>query len=210
MKTIILLSLVLISSIAYSQVGSEGVGGGNIIEGKMVESYIFNPRDAEAFKGILQDKMDSILSKHEALKAIVDYGLNYGTWYMLPADLKTLGEQVTGIPFSSTQLAIQNFSTHEIWIDSKTYSVLDSEVERAKLLLHEALLPKIGEFYFPYRMSEIKNVVRQTVSLVFSEEAKAMSKEKFASTLKQIGWGIYDNNDKYISLPGYPQYDIIN
>lgn len=141
-KILLIILTMLFSFNTFANLGRES-GGGNILGGKMVESYIIDPMtlsDADA----LNQRLLILKEKNIDLYTLIKKGLNKPTWYFIPGALKELSENITGIPFVTDQIAIQNFKTNEIWIDQSLYSSeatgLINSTERQKLLVHEAIM----------------------------------------------------------------------
>ena len=193
----------------FATLGRES-GGGNMLGGRMIESYIVDPTtisDAQA----LNERLMVIKEKNIDLFSLISKGLIRPTWYFIPGTLKELSENITGIPFTSEQIAIQNFDTNEIWIDETLYknsqeNGLINNIERQKLLAHEALLGGYNSFLLNIgntipslldgsgiTMPKFKKMVRTTVSLIFDPNLKAMTNIEVADHLKDIGWNMKPN-----------------
>ncbi len=211
----IFLSVLFLQIISFQTHGGQDRGGGNTLGGKMIESYIKNPKSL--YDGTLLDQRLKLLKeKNIDLYSILEKGLRVPLWYFIPGNLKELSETVTGIPFSSEQTAIQSISTNEIWVDQTSYDSLDldlnskSSIEKQKLLAHEALIGGLNSIYFSVdsnldrmlldkkSMPEFKKLVRGTIHLLFNPEFESITSKAFFSELKRFGWEIY--NDQLICL----------
>lgn len=202
-----LLMVTLLSAPVVSFAGPGGTGGGNSLAGEMIESYIVDPQDTAAGK-ILETRLQIVSQKSPDLYALMQIGLADRTWYFLPAKLKQLSQQVTGIPFGSTQTAIQQLERREVWVDSTSYTALKDNTERAKLLAHEALLGGIVSYYSRFignrrmEIDEIKAMVRGTTALVFSSRFLSMSSAEVSEKLHSLGF-LTDEQNRILCYSGY-------
>lgn len=204
MKSFSLVGLCLLSLVLGLQTavaGGRSDGGGNVLGGKMIESYLVDPTTLPEYSQETAPRLQILEGKNHGLAALVRYGIENLAWYFIPADLKELSQDVTGLPFGSTQIAIQNFVTKEAWIDADAYRGLQNDTERAKLLVHEALLARLGPLLPADRLPEFKKRVRMTVNLIFDPQLAKQSQESFANALRKAGWqGVTEDGDMYCEL----------
>ena len=201
MKKIILLGLLMTVSIAQARVGSEGVGGGNTLGGKMVESYIDFPADFKEYESEVQPVLELIKTKASpcVAKVIEDYIKN-STWYFVPAEIKQLTQEITGIPFSSSQTSVINIRAEEVWVDSTSYNSLHTDTERAKLLVHDSLEARLSIKIDPFDQNntwiDVKSGdanARGLVALFFSKNFATMSSDTIAKKINKFIPGLNEN-----------------
>lgn len=171
--------------------GNSNGGGGNSLDGKMIESFIKDPVfEVPSYQNVVAPLFELLKIKSPCLAKVYQTNINKLTWYFIPARLKGLTESITGIPFLSDQIAVPNMSLHEIWIDLDLFEALDSEVERAKLLVHEAIL-KSSSFYdigIPVPPAMATSLARRTTALLFSNKFREMTPEEFTLQYRSLGW----------------------
>lgn len=105
-QLLFILSSILIVQKSFAQMGQDR-GGGNMLGGKMIESYIKHPIEDLKDGRALEERLEIVKSKSEDFYSLIIEGLEMTTWYFIPSSLKQLSQNITGIPFSSNQAAIQ-------------------------------------------------------------------------------------------------------
>ncbi len=190
----LLTGLVLISTVYTSPSLAEGTrGGGNAIGGKLIESYIIDPAALSEYITIVSLLLKSVRTKSPCFANGLESVFQKSAWYFIPADLVPLAKDITGIPLGSNQVASQVPERHEIWVNSDKYNnELATNEERAKLLVHEAILGTISTrtdgFSFSYTVDDrVHAQTRKIVSLLFSKAFNQMSPNDFAEKVYSIG-----------------------
>ncbi|MFZ3231469.1 MAG: hypothetical protein WA160_14780 [Pseudobdellovibrio sp.] len=196
------------------ELGFEGQdrGGGNMLGGKMIESYIKSPLEELKDGRALNERLQIVKSKSEDLYSLLMEGLHMGTWYFIPASLKELSQNITGIPFSSDQTAVQVFSTQEIWVDQSIYSSADpssdefgGSIEREKLLVHESIMAGLNSMMDGYLipssgyfdMEQFKRRVRKLTMIVFDPNLRNLTTDDITKRISQAGFLTGSNGEFY-------------
>jgi hypothetical protein len=172
---------------SWARVGGVDSGGGNTL----IDSYIQDPTTFNEYKEDIVPLLAKIRSKNLfCFASAIDDRLHDATWYFVPSELKALTENITGVPFPSSQTAVQDIDNEEIWIDSNAYAGLDSDLERSKLLVHEALLGDLSSLYNPINPTESwvdtqrgEAETRGLVALFYSDAFSSMS---VAAAIKNV------------------------
>ncbi len=176
--------------------GNSNGGGGNSLGGKLIESYIKDPMfEIPAYSNVVEPMFELLATKSPCLTKVYQTNINKLTWYFIPSRLKELSESVTGIPFLSDQIAVPKMSTNEVWIDSDLFESLDSDLERGKLIIHEAVL-KSASVYSNLDIAVppaiATSLARKTTALLFSNQFQEMTPEQFALRYRSLGWSDSD------------------
>jgi len=153
--------------------GTGDGGGANGAGGRVLESYIVDPTQLDAFKEHL-----STLFKDPQPADSENGGwtsksyFKLKTWYIAPVKLKPLSNDSLGLSFAANQtqqLAIQN--TKAIWIDQDYFNKMSSE-EQAQLLLHEIVM----NIYF-LKFKKMSELCRDSEKIKDSKHSKPCSSE---------------------------------
>lgn len=134
--------------------GTSDSGGGTGVEGKVFESYVFDPVNSEAYQKHLKNFFDGInkSSEDQGENGKLEYIFRTKTWFVAPVELEKLNKSVLGVEFFSSdtqQIAIQ--TSDEIWINKTLFDQMSSK-EQAELLIHEYIM--IMYFMKHYKISE--------------------------------------------------------
>lgn len=134
--------------------GTSDSGGGTGIDGKVFESYVFDPINSEAYQKHLKSFFDGInkSSEDKGANGKIEYIFRTKTWFVAPVELEKLNKSVLGVEFFSSdtqQIAIQ--TSDEIWINKTLFDQMSSK-EQAELLIHEYIM--IIYFMKHYKISE--------------------------------------------------------
>jgi len=136
MKIIILAAVMTLTCFSQAwALNDKDRGGGNAHEGRSIESYIQDPKNLKAYTDYIQP-LRSRLSTG-GLDPLFENVLNRKTWYFIPEGLPSLNGNEIGVPVTSSQVALQNFSS--VWVDQKEFLKLSTE-DQANILLHEVLM----------------------------------------------------------------------
>lgn len=144
--------------------------------------------------------------------SLIIEGLEMATWYFVPSSLKELSQNITGIPFSSSQTAIQVFDTQEIWVDQTSFDSADpaqdefgGSREREKLLVHEAMMAGLNFMMNGYlvqslgsvSMEQFKNRIRKLTNIIFDPNLRNMTTEDLVKRISQAGFSTGSNGEVY-------------
>lgn len=197
-----ILAMQLFCLYAYS---GQDRGGGNVLGGKLVESYITDIESVPEYKEIVMPIVKKTSVRNEGLASFLKTGFKKLTWYFIPTELKEQASIITGLPFSSNQIAVQNSVTGEVWVDATQFRSIDS-LERAKLLVHESLLYTYNSWMITSQThwlppvtatnkpSQNMKMTRVTTNFIFNEQSYLISIDEFNAKLKSLGWSVEKNN----------------
>lgn len=186
---------------AWASQGGDHSGGGNAINYRIIESYIKPIEKIEGYNEFLKPVLEDIHTKLPRFHELLQKSLREMTWYVVPARIKPLAEQYTGLPFVSDQLTVQNLKTSEVFIDSEMFKDITDPVEKGRHLLHELIENAATRVYlgsntmeagsqscFPYGnyMSECMKVVRVSVNLL--SDSKNITADALSQSLKNMSW----------------------
>lgn len=153
--------------------GTGDGGGGNGVGGRVLESYIVDPTQLDAFKehlgSLFKDRQPED-TNNGGWTSKAYFKLK--TWYIAPVKLKPLPNESLGLSFAANQtqqLAIQN--TKAIWIDQDYFNKMNSE-EQAQLLLHEVVM----NIYF-FKFKKMSELCRDGEKIKDSKPSKPCSTE---------------------------------
>jgi hypothetical protein len=178
-----LLSLLSLSPFWAFAGGSDG--GGNLINGRMAESYISNPLQQGRAGLMVRKKIASLAAVDRDLAALVSRGIDGATWYFVPSPILELPSEVTGVLTVSVQGAAQNFDTKEIWIDTRSFARMADDSERAKLIIHEALMSAFAKIEGFSGIPKLTRSVRLMTSLVFKPQLSSLSPDEIFKAIQQ-------------------------
>lgn len=196
MKKVIVLSILLTLFSAVTAIaGNSSGGGGNALDGKEIESYEKPVNDIAGYSEVVEPAFVALY------KLLPQYSQNLRTeplsFYLVPSQLRELGEDVTGLPFPSDQVAIQK--NREVWIDSDLFDTMGTpqtrKVEEGRLLLHEIVLADLLRIY---QVSVVNQVIearaRTITSLIMhagAYESKDLS-QQLQAIIEPAGESAYD------------------
>jgi len=209
-QLLFILSSILIVQKSFAQMGQDR-GGGNMLGGKMIESYIKNPIEDLKDGRALGERLEIVRSKSEDFYSLIIEGLEMTTWYFIPSSLKQLSQNITGIPFSSNQAAIQIFDTQEIWIDQTTFNSADplkdefgGSIEREKLLVHEAIMAGLNSMLnghivqaLDVSMEQFKKRIRKLTNIIFDPNLRNMTTKELLKRISKAGLQTGSNGEVY-------------
>ncbi|HRO67348.1 MAG TPA: hypothetical protein PL182_07280 [Pseudobdellovibrionaceae bacterium] len=118
------------------QQGGADAGGGNLLNGRPLESYLFDASGSEEMKQALK-LLTPFEGGHESIRRILDFVVHKKSWFLVPVNLPRLSKEEIGIPFSAEQGALQDFE--EVWIDQEFFRRMSFE-DRVRLLVHEIFM----------------------------------------------------------------------
>ncbi len=177
--------------------GQMNSGGANLLNGLMIEDYIKAPQfDLRAY-----DEIDLVLTKIARINPCyadaIRSEIEKLTWYFIPTELKEVSQSITGLPFSSDQLAIPVLDNgiNEIWVDANKYEALGDLKQQAKLLAHEAFIG-LGTPEYVRPKNRVKTAkwatafARKNTGLIFSGHVEHLTKKELTEKLQSIGWDV--------------------
>lgn len=137
---VLVLSVSTLKAEVNTKDGGGSTGGGNSVGSSMIEQYVIDVRSLPGFKTEAQPIFDRLEQKFPNLGKVLNASLDEITWYFIPATINNVPRSETGLPLlESTQVAAQNTSTSEVFIDKVAYGKLSDKAKGA-LILHEVLM----------------------------------------------------------------------
>ncbi len=195
-----LISMALAGSISATLAaeGGHSGGGGNSVNSRIVESYIQSVEQIDGYRDFLAPILEDLHVKLPVFYDFLQSRLTEMTWYMVPARLKPIAQEYTGLPFDSDQLAIQNTETGEVFIDAELFKNMSNE--KGRHLLHELVENSVSNFYLneigknwstPLSSCHVLDaacmkVVRNTVNIL--SNSRNTSADQLSKALAKLDW----------------------
>lgn len=118
--------------------GTVDSGGGNGLRGRPLESYKVDIRSSEEYQTKVLPIIQGLARNHARLASDLLHIARERRWYLIPGDLRLIPSERIGVHFGTEQLALQNLG--EIWMNAKSYGAMQTDDDRAILLVHELLM----------------------------------------------------------------------
>lgn len=161
--------------------GSTGWGGGNGVCNskddqktcRPLESFIFNIYENSVYKNIVKPIITEIFIKFPKFGADLHHILTNRLWYSIPGPLDGINSKNLGVPFTSDQLAIQNFFS--VFISQDNFDKMTVN-DSALLIMHELVM---GVYLLNYTSNKDKclaDSVQLTLALKESDYRAARRK----------------------------------
>lgn len=176
MKHFILI-LAVVGALSSAHALDKDRGGGNIIDNKLVESYQRDITTIPGYKEVVVPVLTSLQKKVPQFGEFLISQSQSFSFYLIPANLHPLAEEVTGLPFPSDQTAIQ--SSNEVWVDSGLFAKM-ARSEQGKLLLHEIILHAAKTTWHQADSRDVMAVVRATTEYLakhFTDDDVSLSEQ---------------------------------
>lgn len=188
-------------------IGNEGGGGGNWLGGKLVEDYLVDIHREPAYKDVVAPLLTKLAAlnpagQYDSLIKYVQDEEETIAWYFIPATLKQLSSDITGLDFPTEQPAVQT-KAGEVWIDQDLFHSKD-QATQSRLLIHEIVMRSV--FDFPQHYSDncknpdqIRMVKQVHLTTQFFLDARTlkMSQEAFSQAIQDLGWANCNAAVKY-------------
>ncbi len=117
--------------------GGVNGGGGNSINHKMIESYRKKISEMPEYKTFVVMALNDLKGYYPLMATELMKKMNHLAWYIIPKELSELPEKITGLPFSTEQVAVQ--TNDEVFISQSDFEVMTPE-KRRDLFFHETIL----------------------------------------------------------------------
>lgn len=166
--------------------GTNSGGGGNSINNQIIESYNKPIEEITGYKDFLFPRLKEIQDKLPNFGLFLTKNLETMSWYVIPARLKTVASEYTGLPFESDQLTVNNIKTKEVFIDEDLFNSLVSQEEKGRHLLHEILEASLLQYYSETEFGNQMKVVRLSVNLL--SKSDRLTSEELSLGLQKISW----------------------
>lgn len=119
------------------QGGTDSTGGGNGIQGKPLDDYILNVREATAFTNYVTPLIQDLSLNYPELAADFYHISIERDWYFVPTDLDQISKNILGVYARTDQMALQDLN--KVMVDSHLFNKMQ-ERDQAILLVHEVIM----------------------------------------------------------------------
>ncbi len=121
------------------QGGTDSNGGGNGLNGKLLESYIDrNLKSRVYYVTYLKPLIETLAAEYPYLAADMIHIASERDWYFVPAELEQISKNILGTYAGTDQYALQDLN--KIWVNSILFDKMESDLDRATLVLHEMIM----------------------------------------------------------------------
>ncbi|MGK5085699.1 hypothetical protein WDW37_20615 [Bdellovibrionota bacterium FG-1] len=151
--------------------GGNTSGGGNGIDGTLVDLLpLMSPDKISGYKQVVAPTIQEIRERVPGFADHLEWLLTSKSWIMVPAGLERASSRITGLPFSSDQIARQTNS--EIWISAPLFqSRLRGLTQKGAFIIHEALLSNFTELDEDAH-AKVRRMTRVLMAKPFLDEAE--------------------------------------